>query len=73
MPQKRPNKALATVKIFVGVLLALVELSSNNHGLVKPDNSQAIGFDLWGAAVYLLCVWAVVTGFRSVMRKPVVS
>lgn len=62
---KQPSKGVAVLKICIGLLLLFVQLSSNNRGLVIPDNPQAIGFDIFGCALYLFCLWAVGTGVRA--------
>ena len=65
MPRKPPSKRAAITKIIFAIFLCVVELSTQNHGLVAPVNAQAMGFDIWGVAVYLFCLWAFVTGIRT--------
>jgi hypothetical protein len=73
MPTKPPSKGMATLKIAIGALLAFIQLSSSNHGLVLPDNAQAVGFDAWGVALYVFCIWAIATGIRTFFQKPAIS
>jgi hypothetical protein len=70
MSSKPAKKGLAVLKVAVGVLLGLVELNTDHHGLVSPTSGQAVGFDIWGAAVYLFCIWAIVTGVRTLVSRP---
>ena len=60
----RKGTAKAIVKILVGILVGFVQLSSNGHAIVRPINAQAIGFDAWGIALYVLCLWLVTSGVR---------
>ena len=54
----------AVIKSIGGILLGFVQLSTPNHGIIKPDGAQAIGFDIWGVGLYALCIWLVISGVR---------
>ena len=76
MSSKPPNKVIGILKVALGVFVGFVQLNTDHHGLVSPTNAEAIGADIWGAAVYLFCIWAIVTGVRTLMPNettPVLS
>jgi uncharacterized protein with PQ loop repeat len=60
----RKGTTVVVVKIIGGILVGVVQLSSQNHGIVKPDNAQAIGYDIWGVCLYALCLWLIISGVR---------
>jgi hypothetical protein len=72
MPSKPPSKTVAIIKIASGDFLFFAQVSTETHGLVPLVNRWAVGFDIWGVAVYAFCLWAVVTGIRTlaVAKEP---
>jgi hypothetical protein len=60
----RKGTTAAAAKIIGGILVGVVELSSQNRGIVNPANAQAIGYDIWGVCLYALCLWLIISGVR---------
>ena len=58
----RKGKSKAVVKLIIGIFLGTMQLSSQNHAIVRPVNAQAIGYDIWGVCLYVLCLWLIISG-----------
>jgi hypothetical protein len=69
MPSKPRSKGVAVFKIVFALCLGYVEITLRDHGLAPLTNAQAIGYDIWGAAVYCFCIWAIISGIRTLMVK----
>lgn len=65
----KPKRWKYILGIVAGAFLIAIELSTSRHGLVAPIDAQSVGYDIWGAIVYIWSIWSIQRGVRFFLSK----